>query len=135
MSENPVIVFDGHCVLCHGFARTVLRWERGSELLLTTTASATGRRLAERHGMTETDLDRTYLFIEDGRAYLRSDAWFAILAHLRPPMRWLRILRVIPRPLRDAAYDLVARNRYRWFGRYAVCPLPPAGTEHRFVSD
>lgn len=135
MSDHPVIVFDGHCVLCHGFARAVLRWERAPEIRFVTAASETGRAVAAAHGLSVDDLDRTYLFVDGGQAWTRSDAWIAILAHCRAPVRWLRVLRVVPRPLRDAAYDLVARNRHRWFGSYDACPLPPRGMAHRFVID
>ncbi|WP_308915993.1 thiol-disulfide oxidoreductase DCC family protein [Jannaschia sp. LMIT008] len=133
MSTHPLIVFDGHCVLCHGFARAVLRWERAPVIQFATTASEAGRTAAAAYGLSVEDLDRTYLFVEDGQAWTRSDAWIAILGHARAPIRWLRVLRVVPRPVRDTVYDLVARNRYRWFGSYDVCPLPPPGMAHRFI--
>ncbi len=68
MPDHPAIVFDGHCVLCHGFARTVLRWERSPEIRFATAASEAGRAIASEHGLSVEDLDRTFLFVEAGRA-------------------------------------------------------------------
>ncbi len=97
--------------------------------------SPTGLALAERHGLDRAALARTYLVIDNGLGLTRSDAGLALLAHLKAPWRWLGWLRLLPRTLRDAAYDLVARNRYQWFGRKAQCFVPTPDMRHRFVDE
>lgn len=126
-------VFDSDCLLCSGAVRFVLRHERHSQIRFVAARSGTGVALAQQFGLTPEDLDRTFLVVAQGRGLLRSDAALALAAELRAPARWLTVLRVIPRPLRDAGYDLIARNRYRWFGRASDCLIPPADQRARFV--
>lgn len=95
--------------------------------------SETGLALAAAHGLTRTDLEQTYLVVRDGVGLTRSEAGLALLAHLRAPWRWLRCLAVLPRNWRDFAYDVVARNRYRWFGSRQHCFIPSEKHRHRFI--
>jgi predicted DCC family thiol-disulfide oxidoreductase YuxK len=81
-----------------------------------------GAELAQQFGLSSENPD-TYVAIINGIAMFRSDATLAILARL-PRYGWTGILRVVPRAWRDRVYDIVARNRYRWFGRYDACALP-----------
>ena len=81
-----------------------------------------------------TDVE-TFVVIADGKAYLRSDAAIRVARHLRGAWRWLGAVKIIPRPVRDWVYDLVARNRYRWFGRRDQCIVPTAEIRERFVED
>lgn len=129
------MIFDGDCVLCSGTVQFVLRHERKPELQFTTTQSKAGRAIAARHGIAHDDLDMTFVVIDGDRALVRSDAALRVASMLRSPWRWLGMLRVVPRPLRDAAYSAIARRRYRLFGRRDACFLPTPEQRHRFVSD
>lgn len=130
--DVPVMIFDTDCVLCSGTVAFVLSRERNERLNFVGAWSDEGRTLAQRHGFTQDDLDETFLVIAGGRALVRSDAGLAVARHLRAPWCWLGILRLVPRRVRDAAYSLVARHRYRWFGRRESCVVVPAGARHRF---
>jgi predicted DCC family thiol-disulfide oxidoreductase YuxK len=92
-----------------------------------------GAELAARYGLSTENPD-TYVAIIGGVAMFRSDATLAILTRL-PRYGWARVLRAVPRVLRDGVYDIVARNRYRWFGRYDACPMPPAGFAARVLRE
>ena len=70
--------------------------------------------------------------IHGGVAYFKSDAALTVLSNL-PGWRWVRVLRVVPKPLRDAIYNLVARNRYRIFGKYEACFVPDAELRARVM--
>ncbi|HAJ04488.1 MAG TPA: thiol-disulfide oxidoreductase [Brevundimonas sp.] len=129
---RPIVVFDTDCVLCSGMVRFVLAHEREPELQFAGAGSATGVALAERHGFTRADLNDTFLVIEVGRALSRSDAGIAIARRLRRPWCWLVVLRVIPRPVRDAVYGFVARHRYQWFGRSPSCLVVEPRHRSRF---
>ncbi len=129
----PTVVFDSDCVLCSRWVHLILRHERGEAITFVSAWSGQGLALAAAHGFSREDLDATYLFIDGGRALARSDAGLALLARMRVPWRFLSWLRVVPRPLRDRVYDLVARNRYRWFGRADRCFVPPPGMAERFI--
>jgi predicted DCC family thiol-disulfide oxidoreductase YuxK len=131
----PTMIFDGDCVLCSGTVRFVLAHERSPALHFTTTQSAAGQALAAQHGFSAGDLDNTFVLVEGGRALTRSEAALSVARHLKAPWRWLGVLRVVPGPLRDAAYTAIARRRYRLFGRMESCFMPDATARHRFLSD
>lgn len=92
-----------------------------------------GKSLAVRHGFKPEDLDLTYLVVQRGQALTKSDASLALLGELKKPWSWLRILRMVPRPIRDSLYDLVASNRLHWFGEKKDCFLPTPEQRHRFL--
>jgi predicted DCC family thiol-disulfide oxidoreductase YuxK len=73
--------------------------------------------------------------VEDGRAYFRSDAPLHVARRLRFPWPLLFALVIVPRPLRDRVYDVIAARRYRWFGRQDVCMLPTPQLRGRFLDD
>jgi predicted DCC family thiol-disulfide oxidoreductase YuxK len=77
----------------------------------------------------------TFVVIADGRAYVRSDAAIRVARFLRGAWTLLSMLKIIPRPIRDYAYDVVARNRYRWFGRRDACIVPTPELRKRFIDE
>jgi predicted DCC family thiol-disulfide oxidoreductase YuxK len=93
--------------------------------------SSYGTRLAQAFGIDPDDPD-TNAVVHGSVAYFKSDAALTVLSNL-PGWRWVRMLRAVPKPLRDAVYNLVARNRYRIFGRYEECFIPDAGLEARVI--
>ena len=113
--DRPIIVFDGHCALCSGFARFVLRHDRHGRIRLLAAQTPLGQAL-----MRHLDLDpvnfETNVLLEDGRAYIKSDGSLRMFIHLGLPWSICKVLRLAPRSLLDALYDWVARNRMRWFG-------------------
>ena len=77
----------------------------------------------------------TFIFISDGEALTKSDAALKLAEHLGGGWRALRLFRFLPRPVRDWGYDILARNRYRWFGRYDTCMVPSTENRDRFIVD
>jgi predicted DCC family thiol-disulfide oxidoreductase YuxK len=77
----------------------------------------------------------TFVFISNGNALTKSDAALALANHLRGGWRILRIFRFLPRSFRDWGYGILARNRYRWFGRYDTCMVPSPEVRDRFIND
>jgi len=131
---NSLVIFDGVCNLCVGSVKFILRHELRPDLQFAPLQSATGSRLAQELGFDPVDA-KTFIFIEDGKAYLRSDAAIRVARYLRWPWRWLAILRFVPRPLRDWGYNWFALNRYRWFGRAETCMVPTPEIRRRFIQD
>jgi predicted DCC family thiol-disulfide oxidoreductase YuxK len=131
-ASGPIILFDGHCNLCSGWVRFVLAREGRTSFRFASLQSAAGARLLAAHGL-PADL-QTVVLIEEGRAFDRSTAVARMLRRLRSPWPALGLLiRLLPRPLRDRAYGMVARNRYRWFGRQEACLLPTPAQRERFL--
>jgi salicylate hydroxylase len=131
-SEHPLIVFDGICVLCSANARFVLKHDRKRHFRLTTAQGPLGESLYRRFGLAAGDYE-TMLVVEMGGLLTQSDAAFAIARGLGWPWRAAAAARIVPRPLRDALYRLVARNRFRWFGRRETCWLPSAADSDRIL--
>ena len=129
---DQIVVFDGVCNLCSHSAQFIVRHDRQHAFKLATAQSAAGRALLIESGLDPEKLE-TFVLLKAGRAYMRSDAALEIARTLNPPWRTLRILRVIPRMLRDPLYDLIARNRYRWFGKKDRCMMPTDDIRSRFI--
>ena len=130
--EPDLIVFDGECVLCSRTAQFVLKRDKARRFRFTTAQGGTGQRLYRELGL-EADAFETMIVVRGGRALTESDAALAIASGLGWPWRAAAAARIVPRPLRDAAYRLVARNRYRWFGRRDSCWVPDEGMRDRIV--
>lgn len=119
----PVIVFDGHCVLCSANARFVLRNDRSGHFRLAAMQGEVGADLLRRFGIDPDDPD-TLIVVQGGAALRNSDAVLAIWSGLGWPWRICATLRIVPRQLRDTLYRFVARNRFRLFGRNENCFVP-----------
>jgi len=133
VSDAPLLLYDGVCALCNGTVRFVLRRDRAGLVRFAPLGGETATRFLAGHPELAR-VDSMIWIDARGRAHTRSDAALAVARQLGGAWGVLAALaRLVPRPLRDAAYDLVARVRYRVFGRYDVCPLPPAASRARFL--
>ena len=131
--DRPIVVFDGECVLCSRFVQFILRHDRNGRFRLMAGQSPVGAALY-RHFALDPIQFGTYILLQDGRAYLRSDASIRIFQGLGGPWRLARLARLFPAPLRDAFYDFVARNRLRWFGARPTCYRSDPSQADRFIS-
>ncbi len=127
-----VILYDGDCRACQAAVRIVLPRDTAGHFRFASQGSSVGERLLADHGLSA-EGGRTLVLIEDGRAFLRSEAALRIASHLGGPWRLAAVLRALPRPLRDAAYDLFVRNRARLSGRAKRCMAIPAAQRDRFL--
>ena len=132
--SNSLIVFDGVCVLCSRWVSFVLRHDRQQVFRFAAMQSATGHDLLRQHGIDPHD-PVSFLLLEHGRAYTDTDAIARVLLNFGFAWRSIaRCMRIVPRPIRDASYRWLARNRYRFFGRREVCFVPSPANADRFLS-
>jgi predicted DCC family thiol-disulfide oxidoreductase YuxK len=124
-SETRVIVYDGFCHVCSGGIRFLEKHRVEPPFEVLPTASERGRALLIEHGIDPED-PSTFLVLDEGRAYTASDASIHVAATVGGIWRLALAARIVPRSWRDALYSLIARNRYRWFGRRTTCYLPSA---------
>jgi predicted DCC family thiol-disulfide oxidoreductase YuxK len=129
--DDDVILYDGVCVFCSRWVRFVATRDVERRFRFTAIQSGYGTRLAQTFGIDPADPD-TNAVIHGGIAYFKSDAVLTVLGAL-PGWGWVRVLRAVPKPLRDAVYNLVARNRYRIFGKYEECFVPDAELRARVM--
>lgn len=131
--ERPIIVFDGHCVMCSGFARFVLRHDRRRLFRLLPAQTPLGEALYRHYGLPTDDYE-TNILIEKGVALFKSTGSIRMARLLRFPWSMAAALLVLPRPVRDGLYEWIAAHRIRWFGRREVCYLTEPGDEGRFLA-
>lgn len=131
--DHPVIIFDGKCVLCSWFAQFILRTDQARRFRLLAAQSALGSGLYRHFGLDPIQYE-TYILLENGVAYFRSEASIRIFAGLGRLWRLAVLGRVVPRSARDALYNAVARNRLHWFGARETCYLPDPSQADRFIS-
>ena len=129
--DDDVILFDGVCIFCSRWVRFVATRDSAQRFRFTPIQSAYGSRLAEALGIDADDPD-TNAVIHGGVAYFKSDGALTVLSCL-PGWRWVRVLFAAPRFIRDGVYNLVARNRYRIFGKCDACIVPDAGLRARVI--
>ena len=131
-TANPIVLFDGVCNLCNGSVQFILRHDPAARFRFASLQSPVGQDLQARFGMDPGRLDSVIL-VEGDRWYKESDAALRIARGMSGAWKALAAFRVIPRPIRDAAYRLIARNRYRWFGKQETCWLPTPELRGRFL--
>ena len=129
--DDDVILFDGVCVFCSRWIRFVAIRDVDRRFRFTPIQSPYGTRLAQAFGIDPGDPD-TNAVVHGGRAHLKSDAALTVLSNL-PGWGWTRALLRVPKRLRDLVYRLVARNRYRIFGKYDSCFVPDADLRARVI--
>ncbi|HKX65391.1 MAG TPA: DCC1-like thiol-disulfide oxidoreductase family protein [Rhizomicrobium sp.] len=130
--DDGIILYDGVCVLCSGWMRFVLRRDRDRLFRFTPIQSDYGSALARALGIDPQDPD-TNAVIWKGVAYRRSDAALRVVSQL-PGWGWVRALHLVPRFLRDVVYRIIARTRYRVWGRHTVCDLGGESYAERIVT-
>jgi predicted DCC family thiol-disulfide oxidoreductase YuxK len=129
--DDDIILYDGVCVFCSRWIRFVAARDVERRFRFTAIQSGYGTQLAQAFGINPDDPD-TNAVVHGGVAHFKSDGALTVLSNL-PGWGWVRALRSVPKPLRDAVYNLVASNRYRIFGKYDECFLPDAELKERVI--
>jgi len=124
---------DAHCALCARGAKWIAHNDRKEEFKIVPLQSELGYALLYHYAMDPAD-PTSWLYLEDGRGYASLDALIRVGHRLGRVWKFLFILRVFPRGLRDTLYRAVARNRYRWFGTTDLCTLPDPDVQKRLMS-
>ncbi len=130
---SAVVLFDGHCNFCSGVVNFLIDRDPRGRLRFASLQSEAGRTLLAEHGLPMPEVPDTMVLIEGDRVRLRSDAALATTRYLSGLWPLARVGFIVPRFLRDAIYKLVARNRYRWFGRTDACRIPTPQLRARFL--
>ena len=130
--DLPIIIFDGHCVLCSRFARFILRHDSRGTFRLAAAQSPLGQALYRHYGLDPVTFE-TNLLLENGCIRVKSDGTIRIFVRLGLPWSLASLARMLPRPIRDRCYDFIAKNRLKWFGSRPVCFLADPVHRDRFL--
>ena len=131
--DRPIIIFDGYCALCSGWAQFVLRHDPRGIYRLLPAQSPLGHALYVHYGLDPQDYE-TNILIADGIATFKAEACIRMAEGLGRPWSLAAGFRVLPRTWRDRLYGLLARNRLRVFGRRAACYVPDRRHADRFLA-
>jgi predicted DCC family thiol-disulfide oxidoreductase YuxK len=131
--DKPIIVFDGHCALCSGWVRFVIRHDPKGLFRFVPAQSPLGAALYRHYGLDDTDYE-TNILIEDGLPRFKLDGSIRMASLLGAPWSMAESLRALPQGLQRRLYDLVARNRLRLFGRLDTCHMPDPADRGRFLA-
>jgi predicted DCC family thiol-disulfide oxidoreductase YuxK len=131
---SDTVIFDGLCNLCIRSVKFIINHEADQLLRFTPLQSPAGARLLREFGFDPEDA-KSFVLVADGKPYVKSDAAIRVARHLRGGWRLIGAIKIIPRPIRNWTYDVIARNRYRWFGRSEACMVPTPELLSRFVEE
>lgn len=131
--ERAVILFDGVCNLCNGLVNFVIDRDPSAYFAFGALQSEEGQELLEEQCGSLSGEMASIVLIEGGRCYRQSTAALRVLRRLKGAWPLLYAFVVVPRPMRDAVYDWLAANRYRWFGKRDRCRVPTPELEAHFL--
>ena len=132
MNANAVILFDGVCNFCNGAINFVLKQDKNGIFRFAPLQSEAGQTLLQQYNLSTAEFD-SFVLIDNGKIYKKSAASLRVMNKL--PWYWkeVQLLRIIPVAFRDAIYDFIARNRYKWFGKKEQCMIPTPEMRKRFL--
>ena len=136
-SPNPIVLYDGVCGLCNRLNQFLLKRDRHDRFRFASLQSGLAESLTLRHGANPKDLDTVYVVVDHDRPtehlLARSDAIIYVLTQLGGLWKVMGLAKILPRVLRDSLYKIVARNRYRVFGKHDSCLLPEPKHKDKFL--
>lgn len=132
VDDQPVLVFDGECVLCSATVQFVLAHDRRRRIRFVVAQSPLGSALYRHFELKSEDYE-TNILIENGRALTKSESSIRIVELVGLPWSLIAIVRLLPAGVRDRLYEIVARNRLKWFGAQETCHIPDATDRARFL--
>jgi predicted DCC family thiol-disulfide oxidoreductase YuxK len=128
---RPIVFFDGVCAMCNRLVDVIVRADRRSVFRFAPLQGETARALLPP--LSAAPEEWSLIYLDEHGLHDQWDAVLEVSQRLGGIWRFLGILRLVPRPIRNAMYHVVARNRYRWFGRRAACRVPSAEDRGRFL--
>jgi predicted DCC family thiol-disulfide oxidoreductase YuxK len=132
MQNKKIILFDGVCNLCNGAITFIIKRDKNDVFRYAPLQSEVGKNLAKKH---EIDLDKvdSIILVTDQSAVAKSTAALRIAKQLSGGWPLLAVFLILPRFLRNAVYDFIARNRYKWFGKKDACMIPTPELKSKFL--
>ena len=141
MNKKPIILFDGVCNFCNGLVNFIIRQDKKNIFLFAPLQSERGKKLLDQYGIDWKNNDSFVLIentgpndsVRQGKAYEKSNAALRIAAKLPWYWKWSQIFWILPKPIRDGIYNIIAKNRYKWFGKKEKCMIPTEQVRGKFL--
>ena len=129
--KHPVILFDGTCNFCNAGINFIIKQDKKKIFRFAPLQSEAGQRLLEQYGLPEQGFD-SFVLIEEGKVYKKSSAGLKVYRKLSWYWSWTQAFWIAPLFIRDAVYDFIAKNRYKWFGKKETCWIPSPSLRIKF---
>lgn len=127
-----VVLFDGVCNLCNGVVNFIIDNDPQKEFYFASLQSKFGEEFLKKHNFSVTNYD-SFILIDKDKFYTKSTAALIVSKSLKGFWKYFYVFILIPPPIRDAIYSIIAKNRYKWFGKKETCRIPEPGIEDRFL--
>ncbi|MDB5275240.1 MAG: hypothetical protein JWR61_195 [Ferruginibacter sp.] len=132
MKSTSIILFDGVCNLCNGAVQFIIRHDPNGKFLFASLQSEAGQQLLRQHQLPADEFS-SFILVQHNKIYTKSTAALYVARQIRGAWCCLYIFIIVPRFLRDAVYNWIAQNRYRWFGKKETCMIPTPELKARFL--
>lgn len=133
MKTKKIILFDGVCNLCNSSVQFIIERDTKNVFLFSSLQSDFGQKILKENNLNEKNFDSIILIDED-KIYQKSDAALRIAKELQSPIKYFNLFLILPQFLRDFGYDLIAKNRYKFFGKQESCWLPTEELKNKFLN-
>ena len=130
--DHPVVLFDGVCNFCNGIVNFLISQDKKKILRFSAMQSEVGKEILINHGF-EPGYTKSFIFINKGIAYKKSTAALKVYNQLPWYWKWTQIFWIVPTFIRDAVYEFISTNRYKWFGKKSQCMIPTPENRDRFL--
>lgn len=130
-TSKPIIFFDGVCNLCNSSVQFVIKRDKEGTFRFASLQSGAGQEALQQFHLSQNDFN-SFLLYEQGKLYTRSTAALRVLSQLKG-WKWAGAFKYVPPFIRNAVYNLIARNRYKWFGKKDECMIPTPELKSRFL--
>jgi predicted DCC family thiol-disulfide oxidoreductase YuxK len=131
-NKHKVILFDGVCNLCNDSVKLIIKHDKNDVFRFTALQSAIGIAMVADHGIDTTKTD-SILLIDQNKIYAKSTAALKVARHMSGGYPLLYGFMIVPNFIRNWVYDIIAKNRYRWFGRKDSCMIPTPELKKKFL--
>jgi predicted DCC family thiol-disulfide oxidoreductase YuxK len=131
-SHHPVILFDGQCNLCNGVVQFIIKRDKTDAFRFASLQGRYGQSVLEKYGLPREDLN-TFILLDGDRIFSKSSGALQVCRILGWPWKIFNLFILVPSFIRDMAYEWIAKNRYRWFGKKNECQVPSPELSMKFM--
>ena len=131
INPDKIVLFDGVCNFCNSSVQFIFKHDKSNSIQFASLQSNTGQALLAKHSIPK-EID-SVIFIENEKAYTKSSAALKIAGYFGGIWKLMNIFWIVPAFVRNFFYDIVAKNRYKWFGKKDNCMLPSPEIKNRFL--
>ncbi|WP_264522405.1 thiol-disulfide oxidoreductase DCC family protein [Flavobacterium sp. N1994] len=131
--DKKIILFDGVCNLCNSSVQLVIKHDKKDTFRFVSLQSELGQKIINHLGISDVNIDSIILYIPKSEYYYKSEAAFKIIKELNGFYNYLSVFSILPKSTLNYIYDIVAKNRYKWFGKKESCMIPTLELKSKFL--